>query len=44
MIDLMRQLDEMERMMQKREEKLIAEIRVLRQQVAEEFPWETNLR
>ena len=39
-IDLMGQLDEMEMMMAKREEDLMAELRTLQRRMAEEFPWE----
>jgi DNA-binding transcriptional MerR regulator len=42
MIDLMRQLDETERLMAKREEELLAEIRALRRWVAEDYAWEEN--
>lgn len=39
-IDLMGQLDEVEMMMAKREEDLMAELRTLQRRMAEEFPWE----
>jgi DNA-binding transcriptional MerR regulator len=39
-IDLARQLDEMEWMMEKREEELMAEIRRLQRHMAEEIHWE----
>jgi DNA-binding transcriptional MerR regulator len=41
-IELLRQMDEMERLMEKREEELLAEIRTLQRRIAEEYPWKNN--
>ena len=43
-IELLRMLDEMERVMANREEELIAEIRALQRRMAEEIPWEKDER
>ena len=42
MIDLLQQLDDMEQLMARREEELLAEIRILQQRIAEEYAWNNN--
>jgi DNA-binding transcriptional MerR regulator len=42
MIELIRQLDEMERLMERREEELLSEIRSLHRRIAEEYIWKNN--
>jgi DNA-binding transcriptional MerR regulator len=42
MIELLRQLDEMERLMVSREEELLNEIRTLQRRIAEEYAWKYN--
>ena len=42
MIDLMRELDELERSMARREEELMAEVRILQRRLSEGYNWKKN--